>query len=229
MSERITIFSLITILGESFRDLLSTWLLLLAVAVFLPLNAPANSITVVTESDLDRDGRVERIELNSDRAPTLNVWHNDRLMWSGIPRSWKPWKLEIADVDGDGKLEIVVGVFKSTKFFPKPHNCLFIYGWAGDHAFPKWLGSSLGRPFTDFLFADLDGQTGDELIAMESSLEGKKSVSAYRWNGFGFTLDWRDGDWQTAKLIDAKNGEIFLEADGKLITAAARTGAGYEK
>jgi hypothetical protein len=166
------------------------------------------------EADLDIDGRIERIEINGDREQTLQIWRGKKLLWQGVTAAWKPWKIGIADVDGDGHSEIIVGVFKATKFFTKPHNCLFIYGFSGETAFPKWLGSSLSRPFTDFIFADLSKDGGEELIAMETTLEGRKSLAVYHWNSFGFTLNWRLGDWQTARLLDVENGMIRIEADG---------------
>lgn len=169
------------------------------------------------EVDLDSDGKTESISINGEEEKSLQVKRDGKLLWEDIPASWKPWKMEIADVDGDGKKEMIVGVFKSTKFFPKPHNCLFIYGWSGEKGFPKWLGSSLGRVFTDYLFADLDGKTGDELIALETTLEGKKSLAIYKWNGFGFTMIQKNGVWATAKILGAKDGEISVQADGKEI------------
>lgn len=183
----------------------------------------------VANADLDRDGRPERVVINSERSRALQVWRRHKLLWAGVPSGWHPWKMQIADVDGDGRLEIAVGVFKPTTFFPRPHNCLFIFGWAGDRAFPKWLGSSLARPFTDFRFANIDHKAGEELIAIETSLEGAKSVAMYRWNGFGFTLDSREGNWQTARLINTSFENILVEADGRLITALTRKEAGNEK
>jgi poly-gamma-glutamate synthesis protein (capsule biosynthesis protein) len=173
------------------------------------------SFQKLIESDLDFNGKLESIDLNSNRNPTLHIRHGDRPLWQGIPAKWKPWKMEIADVDGNGKKEIIVGVYKATKFFPKPHNCLFIYGWNDQKAYPKWLGSSLSRVFTDFLFADLDKQKGDELIALETTLEGKKRVAIYKWNSFGFTLEWERGEWDKAELSGVENGQISVVADGQ--------------
>lgn len=185
--------------------------------------------SAIKYADLDHDGRIETIDVDSERPSALEIRRNRKLLWSGVSSGWKPWKLEIADVDGDGKPEIVLGVFKSTKFFPQPHNCLFIYGWALDHAYPKWLGSSLARPFTDFLFADLDEQPGTELFAVETSLDGRKSIGVYRWNGFGFTLERRTGDWHTAKILGSQDGQISVEADGEHLFVSAKTGASHEK
>lgn len=190
---------------------------ILLFAAFFSVNTFAESLNKIIETDLDFDGKTERIDLDSKREPALQIWRDGKLLWQGVHNRWKPWKLEIADVDGDGRREIVVGVFKATKFFPKPHNCLFVYGFSGEKASPKWLGSTLSRPFTDFMFADLDGVGGEELIALETTLEGKKSLALYRWNSFGFTLDWRRGTWQTAKILAAEKGRILVEADGKQI------------
>lgn len=178
------------------------------------LQSHASSFKAVVDSDLDRDGRIERIDLDSKREMTLQISRGGKAVWSGVPSKWKPWKLQIADVDGDGNLEIAIGVFKSTKFFPKPHNCLFIYGWSGDEALPKWLGSSLGRPFTEFLFADLDDVPGDELLAIETARDRKTSIAVYRWDSFGFTLVRRHGEWARAEILDAGRRRISIKTDG---------------
>jgi len=169
----------------------------------------------VIETDLDADGRLERIEIDTSRKMSLRVTRGNELLWESVPSKWKPWKLLIADVDGDGRKEIAVGVFKSTKFFPQPHNCLFIYGWSGENGFPKWLGSSLGSPFSDFMFAELDDYPGSELVALESTLEGKQSLAVYHWNSFGFTRYMKFGPWTRASLVRKEKKSIVLEADGE--------------
>lgn len=204
--------------GRSGRRLSPTASVAATLLFVLMLSMSARAaFKAVIEADLDGDGRVERIDLDSDRGVALQVSRDGKLLWSGVSGSWKPWKMQLADVDGDGKPEIVVGVFKSTKFFPKPHNCLFIYGWSGEQAYSKWLGSSLGRPFTDFLFADLDNKPGDELVAIETTLERKAGVAVYRWNSFGFTLDRRQGEWGSVKLLSADGGRISIKADGRIV------------
>jgi hypothetical protein len=191
---------------------------LLLFACFLPVTRGAEkSFKSLIEEDLDGDGKPERIELDSRRANTLSVRRGGKLLWQGVPSRWQPWKLAVADVDGDRRREIILGVFKATKFFPVPHNCLFVYDWTGERAQPKWLGSSLSRAFVDFAFAGLDGEAGDELIALERTLERKKSLAVYRWNGFGFTLDHRRGDWSEARISGAQQGRILIEADGERI------------
>ncbi len=176
----------------------------------------ARERVIAINADLDLDGQSERLVLNGERDPALRIWRGNTLLWQGVHQRWAPWKLMIADVDGDGRREIVIGVHKSTHYFPQPHNCLFIYGWDGRRAFPKWLGSSLSRPFTDFILADLDGGA-EELIALEVTRDGKRCVAVYKWNGFGFTLDWQRGSWQTAGLLAVEGGRVIVTADGERV------------
>lgn len=172
-------------------------------------------MTITT--DLDGDGTTERIVVDPTQRRVLSVWHGKIRLWRGVPGSWKPWKLMTADVDGDGKREIILGVYKPTRFFPKPHNCLFVYGWDGKQVFPKWLGSSLGKSFDDFMFADLKGTGEDNLVALETRPDGLKCAVAYSWIGFGFGVDWERGAWHHAKLVAATRHSILVEADGRRV------------
>lgn len=176
----------------------------------------------VREVDLNHDGQVERIVLDPAQDSTLSVWQGKHRLWQGVPKRWKPWKLMLADVDGGGRQEIVVGLTKTTRFFPKPHNCLFVYGFDGKTVTKKWLGSGLGRPFTDFTFADTNGDGKPELIALETLKTGQHCIGVYSWSGFGYTLDWERGDWKNARLLEAKHGAARVEADGSQIIIERR-------
>lgn len=199
-----------------------------AIFIFLFLTCTGAAVAVVAaqtsagvislESDLDGDGRPEHIRLDKESDPALSIRSGRRAVWQGVPARWKPWKLLVADVDGDGRREVVVGVYKATRFFPRPHNCLFIYSWDGQRAHPKWLGSSLSRPFLDFAFMDVDGDREEELVAIEMKRDRRLCVALYSWNGFGYTLDWQRGDWQELRLIGATRDAIILEADNVRVT-----------
>jgi len=59
-----------------------------------------------------------------------------------------------------------------------------------------WAGSALAVPITQIAVGDVDGDGWMELVALEGDYAtGRygpaRHVAAWRWNGFGFTLDWR--------------------------------------
>ena len=182
----------------------------------LPLHAQNYAKTI--KIDLDRDGVIETLILDATRDPALTIYHGKTKTWSGIPRQWKPWKMTTGDVDGDGKLDIILGVHKSTRFMPFDHNCLFVWGFEGKVATKKWLGSSLSKPFSDFLSFDIDGDGEDELIALEEKQNKKKCVVVYSWIGFGFASDWQSGDWKKAKLLRVEKNKIIVEVEGKTVS-----------
>lgn len=193
-------------------------LLPLVLASFLSGSAWASPRSQVLAVDLDRDGRPERISFDAAREMTVEVWRGERRLWQGVPRRWRPWKLMTADVNGDGAREIVVGVHKSTRFFPEPHNGLFVYAFDGQTMVPMWLGSRLSRPFTDFTFANLDSDRAEELVALETTRDGRRGVTVYSWSGFGFAGDWQRGAWKSARLLNASRGRILLEAENRRVT-----------
>jgi hypothetical protein len=97
------------------------------------------------------------------------------------------WKAMVADLDGDGVDEIVLGVWsqKPVPGEPSPHRTLWAMRWDGARIVPIWRGSALARPLRDAMLSDLDGQPGDELLALDT-VRGVCSLTVYRFGGFGF-------------------------------------------
>jgi hypothetical protein len=99
---------------------------------------------------------------------------------------YNPWKILLADVEGDRQQDVCVAVWEKTIFDLKYDNRLFIYDWEDERLLPKWLGSRLSSPFTDFDFFDIDEDGMDELIALEIQRNGLRRVMSYKWQSFGF-------------------------------------------
>ncbi|HAV43390.1 TPA: hypothetical protein DCX15_05180 [bacterium] len=97
-----------------------------------------------------------------------------------------PWKVMMADVDGDENPELCVGVWKKTRYFNTYENRLFIYNRSGNYIYPKWFGSRFANPFIDFDFKDMDGDGKEELILLERDRAGVKKIVSYKWRIFGF-------------------------------------------
>lgn len=97
-----------------------------------------------------------------------------------------PWKLAIGDIDGDGKDEISIGVYKKSPFHQVMAKRPFIYSFTEGKIQPKWRGSRLSRPFIDYNFCDIDGDGIDEIVAIETLQDNRKLINSYKWKGFGF-------------------------------------------
>lgn len=183
--------------------------------------APVRAENTQTLSvDLDGDGKIETLKLDARRDPALSIWHGKKRIWQGIPRRWASWKMLIGDVDGNGKRDIILGVHKTTRYLPFPHNCLFVWGFDGREAYKMWLGSSLSKPFSDFLIADIDSDGKAELIALEKRRDGKQCIVTYSWIGFGFGADWEGGGWDKAKLKGVKKNQVLVEVAGKTVAVS---------
>lgn len=130
-----------------------------------------------------------------------------------------PWKIQTCDVDGDGRKEIALGVYKKANFHPVMAKRPFLYHWENGDIVPVWRGSRLSRPFEDYIFYDLDSDGKDELLAIEISLEGKKLINAYRWKGFGFESIAESGAYddiiEVARQYKDKEGLLIKVRKGR--------------
>lgn len=169
-------------------------------------------------TDYDGDGNDDVFLLLKKRGAV----YGDRLMilnFNGVKtektydasfQKLNPWKVQVCDVDGDGKNEVSLGVYTVAKYHPVYAKRPFLYYFHNNKLYPKWLGSRLSRPFDDYVFCDLDGDGLDELISVESTRDGKKELNAYKWTGFGF---------ESIGVSDAFDQMTALKSDGKAVSA----------
>ncbi|HOS93352.1 MAG TPA: VCBS repeat-containing protein [Armatimonadota bacterium] len=191
--------------------------LALSLAAAYPWRTPELAWPEAVQTDLDGDGTVETLWFDRDADQTVRLCRPGRPDWVGIPHSLKPWKMVVADVEGDGVLEVAIGVHKPTPYRPFPHNCLYVYGVNREGLFPKWRGSALSHPFTNYTFAEQDGTPGDELVALETDLDGLRCVTVYHWKGFGFAGETLPGRWREAELVETGHGGVTVRAEGRWV------------
>lgn len=99
----------------------------------------------------------------------------------------KPWKIMLADIDGDGGKEIITAVRKSVHFDKSFRNRLFIFNYSGGKLVKKWTGSQIAGEWKDFTVADIAPADGSEIIFLRRTKDGDR-VSIYYWYQFGFLL-----------------------------------------
>jgi len=99
---------------------------------------------------------------------------------------YNPWKICAGDIDGDGNPEILVGVWKTTRYDSLFANRLFVFNRQADTIYPKWLGSQLGFPFIDFEVIKFENDPQKSLLVLENRPDRVKQIMKYHWTGFGF-------------------------------------------
>jgi hypothetical protein len=93
-----------------------------------------------------------------------------------------------ADVDGDGRLDLLLLVWKKTRYDPQPGWRPFVYTLREGRWAPKWLGSRVGRPLEEAAFVRTP--SGVRMLTIERSGENQTVLTLYHWRGFGFWGEW---------------------------------------
>lgn len=155
-----------------------------------------------------------RLRLAAGRVSLLDA--DGRAVW-GSPAGWQVRQALFSDLNRDGRMEAALLVWRAFEPWPVDryltsggriegfHDAagrachLILIGWEprGSHAAetrPRevWAGSALSRPLLAFGALDLDGDNRQELVALEGEYDRPAfsggSLTAWEWNGFGFTL-----------------------------------------
>jgi hypothetical protein len=96
---------------------------------------------------------------------------------------YTPYRLDIADVNRDGKTDVLVGLIKSTEFDPIERKRLFILRIDDSQLRPLWLGSKVCQDLINFKALD-----GGFVQTLEKTRKGNYAIGLYEWQGFGLTL-----------------------------------------
>jgi hypothetical protein len=112
----------------------------------------------------------------------------EKIRYSFDLSDYKPMKVQLGDINGDGVNEVSVCVYKTAKFHPVMAKRPFFFDLVGGNLVPVWLGSRLSRPFDDYILFDVNDDGADEIISIEALEDGRRVVAAYNWKGFGFEL-----------------------------------------
>jgi len=130
------------------------------------------------------------------------------------PKSWDIFDTVYTDITGNGSPECVLLVWRPWEDWPirpwlqgpspisanrdadgySAHIILVVPTERGYREL--WAGSALSDPLLAIAIGDVDGDGRAELIALEGDYYTGRTgpahhVTVWRWNGFGFTLQWR--------------------------------------
>ena len=180
------------------------------------------------EADIDGDGTEDTLKIErrflSRFGKALVIKTSDGTFTYSM-KELRPIKVQAADIDGDGRIEISVIVYKKTRLDPEYAIRPFFYNWHPEGLSPKWLGSALARPFEDIIFADIDDDGTWELVSIEITPEGNRLINAYKWSGFGFSGIGQSAEF--AGIFEIKKGD-FVKGRGHSIHVKAKKEKGWE-
>jgi len=154
-----------------------------------------------------------------------------------VPSNWRVTASTLADATNDGAPEWVLIVWRPWRDWPiqrwslTPSPIAGFHDAAGDSCHlilldPSqeggreiWAGSALPAPLLALAVGDVDGDGLSEVVTLEGSYATGRDgpatrVDVWRWNGFGFTLEWRSppGTFRELCLTDTDNGAILVIA-----------------
>jgi hypothetical protein len=96
------------------------------------------------------------------------------------------YRFDVADVNGDGNTDVLLGVIKGTRFDKRPNRRLSILQIDSNKFRPLWLGSRLCMKLIDFRAGVVSGKT--TIKTLEKNAKGGFSVGLYEWESFGLSL-----------------------------------------
>ncbi|MBO9596470.1 MAG: hypothetical protein J7559_01420 [Cohnella sp.] len=139
----------------------------------------------------------------------------------------KPWKIEIGDIDGDDRKELLIAVNKPTHFDAEHRNRMFIFNFEGGKLVKKWTGSQLAGDWRTFRVGDLLPIPGDELIFIERLEGNKERIGVYYWLDFGFVRVADSEPYDPIESIDIAGGnrmDIRMKRSGEPRTLTVEAG-----
>lgn len=114
-----------------------------------------------------------------------DTWHR---VYENDFKNLMPWKVDVADIDGDSIQEILIALRKTTPYDKEIKNRMFIFNYQDNILARKWTGSRIAGIWRDFYPMELLSTPGQELVFIEQAEENMEKISIYSWFDFGFFM-----------------------------------------
>lgn len=182
-------------------------------------------------TDLDFGSEQDCIETSNQSIKIVDCQNKTNTKWQ-TPEPWKVTEAISADLNRDGKNEMVMVVWRPHKVWPidsflpsggriagfhdrSLSSChLILVGWDGKEYRELWAGSSLINPVFNIRAADLDNDGYQELISLEGRYDNRNvtgNLTVWDWSGFGFRLrDRLNGNFSKFGIVSAGQSVMIM-------------------
>ncbi len=184
---------------------------------------PITNLDFGSEHDCIQTGD-QSIQIVDCQNKTITKWQT--------PEPWKVTEAISADLNRDGKNEMVMVVWRPHKVWPidsflpsggriadfhdrSNSSChLILVGWDGNEYRELWAGSSLIKPVFNIRAADLDNDGYQELVSLEGKYDnwnGTGDLTVWDWSGFGFRLrDRQNGIFSKFGIVSVDQNVMIM-------------------
>lgn len=153
--------------------------------------------------DLTGDGIPEQVRLAEGQVA---VQRDGIEVWRGLPE-WQVADLALGDPNDDGRGEILLALWKQDAG-GEMRSHPFIVGYQAGAYRVLWGGSAVADPILEVELGDVDGDGVQEMIVLEER-DSVRTVSIWRWHGWGFSLMWCSlpGRYSDLRLVQMNVGQ----------------------
>jgi poly-gamma-glutamate synthesis protein (capsule biosynthesis protein) len=168
--------------------------------------------------DLTGDGVPEHVRRTGEQVV---VYSAGAEVWRS-PTEWRVVDLALGDPNDDGRGELLLALWKAgldgletpgpgKEKVPRSHP--FIVGYRGGTYRTLWGGSVVASPILEVELGDVAGDRAQELIVLDGDDSCARTISVWRWHGWGFSLTWRSDPGTYRDLTLTEDGTISVAVE----------------
>ncbi|MBN2498413.1 MAG: DUF3160 domain-containing protein [Deltaproteobacteria bacterium] len=146
--------------------------------------APGASIDCLQSADVDGDGKPDSVERDLGQAGIRSSQHGFLPLPVAAPAVER---ICLADLQADGRTEVLVGLWRATPKDPRLARRLFVFWLDYKSLAPMHMGTWAGGELVDFGTGDPDGDGKVEVLTRELDKDGRCLQRVYAWEGYSLT------------------------------------------